>query len=344
MYKKRLAVLFGGKSEEHTVSIMSCSAVLNHLKSDLYVVHVIGITKQGQWRYIELGQDRSFEALNHGLETGRNMAFDELGRFLSEQVDVVFPVLHGPFGEDGTLQGFLEIIGAPYVGADVPSSVMCMDKVYMKRVLLHDGIPMAPFEVVYRDEALDTAATRVMKTLKFPLFIKPANLGSSVGIHKAKTQGELMEAMEQAFQYDKKIIIEQGVNCRELECGILGNPPYRVSTVGEIVASHEFYDYDAKYFDDGQSKMIIPAVLSETHQKTIQEASAKVCRLLGVEGMARVDFFLDLETDQILFNEINTIPGFTQYSMYPGLFGHDGLSYTDLIDALIEFAFARRTR
>lgn len=341
MPKKRVALLFGGKSEEHDVSIMSCASVLGHIDSERYAVHVLGITKEGAFRYTDIPQDSDFATLKQGLLKGRTMTHSEVVRFFEEQVDVVFPVLHGPFGEDGTLQGFLEIINMPYVGAGVSASVLCMDKAYMKTVLTAAGIPMTPFEIIGFQQNRLEAVARILKTLTFPLFVKPANLGSSVGISKAKTEIELLEAIEKAFQFDRKIIVEQGVNCREIECGVLGNNPYEISAVGEIVASHEFYDYDSKYFDEGRSQMIIPAEITDEQTVAIKAYSLQVAECLGVEGLSRIDYFVDLDTGKVLFNEINTMPGFTAFSMYPSLFKESGTAYSDLINRLVDLAFER---
>lgn len=341
MPKKRLALLFGGKSEEHDVSIMSCASVLSHIDNERYAVHVLGITKEGEFRYMDTPGESSYSELKHGLSKGRAMTLSEVVHFFEDQVDVVFPVLHGPYGEDGTLQGFLEIINMPYVGAGVSASVLCMDKAYMKTVLMAAGIPMTPFEIIEVQQNRLDAAKQITKKLSFPLFVKPANLGSSVGISKAKTELDLLEAIDNAFQYDRKIIVEQGVNCREIECGVLGNNPYDISAVGEIVASHEFYDYDSKYFDEGRSQMIVPADITEEQVKTIKAYSLQVAECLGVEGLSRIDFFIDLDSGQVLFNEINTMPGFTAFSMYPSLFKESGVAYTDLINRLVDLGLER---
>lgn len=342
MAKLRLAVVFGGKSEEHDVSIMSCASVLKNIDQGRYAIQIIGISKRGEWRYLNADDDlTNYEALKQALLKGRGLALAEVVQFFTNQVDVVFPILHGPFGEDGTIQGFLESVSVPYVGAGVASSVVCMDKAYMKTLLGAEGMPMTPYKVLYAHENTQEKIASICKELTFPLFVKPANLGSSVGIKKAKGVQELQEAMDYAFGFDKKIIVEQGVDCRELECGVLGNNPYRISHVGEIIASHEFYDYDAKYFDGGQSRMIVPADINESHVHTIQTLSLKTAEVLGVEGLSRIDFFLDTKTDSILFNEINTMPGFTEFSMYSSLFRSAGLSYTQLIDQLIQLALDR---
>ncbi len=341
MPKKRLALLFGGKSEEHDVSIMSCASVLNNIDRGLYAIHLIGITKQGLWRYLDATSSMTYEEMKLELSKARQMSLSEVVQFLTAQVDVVFPVLHGPFGEDGTLQGFLEIINVPYIGATVASSVVCMDKAYMKILLAANNIPMTPFEIILKNDDRLDAVRKILRALSFPLFVKPANLGSSVGISKVKTEIELLEAVELAFQYDHKVIVEQGVRCRELECGVLGNGPYTISCVGEIVASHEFYDYDSKYFDEGRSRMIVPAEISEVHSETIRDLSLKTAVLLGVEGLSRIDFFLDLDADSVLFNEINTMPGFTAFSMYPSLFRQSSIDYPDLINRLIDLAVVR---
>ena len=311
--KLKVAILFGGKSGEHEVSLVSAESVIKNLDKDKYDVLPIKITKEGKGLI-----DYNFE-----------------------KIDVVFPVLHGPFGEDGTVQGFLELAGLPYVGCGVLGSSVCMDKVMQKKVIESEDIKQTPYIWFWskdwqarKNEILDEIS------LAYPVFIKPANLGSSLGISKANNREELVQSAEEALQYDRKIIIEQGIkNPREIEVAVIGNQNPHSSVPGEIISSNEFYDYDAKYID-GKSNTKVQADLTKEKTKQIQEMSTKAYKILNCEGMARVDFLLD-EEGEVYLNELNTIPGFTSISMYPKLWEATGVSYPKLLDKLIELAIER---
>ena len=259
-------------------------------------------------------------------------------------LDVVFPVLHGPYGEDGTVQGLLELANVPYVGAGVLGSAVGMDKAVMKTLFIARNLPVGPYLVVLRPEwhgAADAVTRRVTEELRYPVFVKPANLGSSVGISKAKSEADLRSAMELALQFDRKIVIEAGiVNAREIECSVLGNDDPQASVPGEIIPSREFYDYEAKYLDDA-STVVIPASLSDTEAREVQRLAIEAFRAVDCAGMARVDFFVTRDGGRIYVNEVNTIPGFTTISMYPKMWEASGLSYTALIDRLITLALER---
>jgi len=336
-------VLFGGKSGEHEVSLVSASSVIDNLDKDKYEVIPIGITKQGRWIK---GHD-SMKCLKspHAPDKSNAIIAPEPRELLSsnseEKIDVIFPVLHGPYGEDGTMQGFLELTGLPYVGCGVLASSVCMDKVMQKKVLESEDIKQTQYIWFW---AKDWHARKdiIINELAFayPLFVKPANLGSSVGISKTHDKEELVKAVEEALQYDRKVIIEQGVpNPREIEVAVLGNQEPKASVPGEIIPSNEFYDYDAKYVD-GKSQAKIPADLADDQIKHIQETAIKAYKALNCEGMARVDFLLTKD-NELYLNELNTIPGFTSISMYPKLWEASGLSYKDLLDQLITLALAR---
>lgn len=349
--KLRIGVLMGGKSDEHEVSIMSAVSVLKNLDSSKYTLLPIGISRNGFW--VNLSEDLSFDPLNVPDETvfkaavaKADVVSTQRAMFsLTQELDVVFPVLHGPFGEDGAVQGMLEMLDVPYVGAGVTASALCMDKGFAKHILKDHGIPVVPWEEFYSTdyphdcEALFDA---VEKRLEYPVFVKPANLGSSVGISKAKDRMQLQEAVSTAFRYDGKIIVEEGVPCRELECAVLGNDAIRVSCVGEVIPAHEFYDYEAKYFCDGESKIIIPAAIEMETADVIRGYAESAYRILGITGLSRIDFFQDKLNGKIYLNEINTMPGFTKFSMYPLLWAESGIPYGVLLERLIELALEKR--
>ena len=261
-----------------------------------------------------------------------------------QSIDVVFPVLHGPYGEDGTVQGLLELMNVPYVGAGVLGSAVGMDKAVMKKVFAADGLPIVPYLVVLRPDWLrDTPmlTARVGSALGYPVFVKPANLGSSVGISKARSDAELVAAVELALQYDRKIVIEAGVpHAREIECAVLGNDDPQASIPGEVVPSREFYDYEAKYLDEG-SKLLIPAPLTDDQAALIRDLAVRAFRAVDGAGMSRVDFLMNGESGALYLNEVNTIPGFTTISMYPKMWEASGLAYADLLDRLITLAIER---
>ncbi len=353
--KIRVGVLFGGKSSEHEVSLQSARNVIDAIDKNKYEVVPIGIDKTGRWflneaekllpesnkvGLAEVKDQSSFVAL---VPEGRGELVrpSQLGSLGS--VDVVFPILHGPLGEDGTVQGLLKLADVPFVGPGVLGSAAGMDKDVMKRLIRDAGIPTADFITVMRYQASDLDVEAVLARLGLPLFVKPANQGSSVGISKVKERSELAEALAEAFQYDNKVLIEAFGGKREIECAVLGNDHPESSIPGEVLPLHEFYSYEAKYLDENGAVLKIPADLSEEQVKEVQALAVRTFQVLCCEGMARVDCFLT-DRGQWLVNEINTIPGFTRISMYPKLWQASGLSYPDLIDRLIQLAIERYER
>ncbi|MBI2357799.1 MAG: D-alanine--D-alanine ligase [Deltaproteobacteria bacterium] len=353
--KLRVAVLFGGKSAEHEISLLSAKNVVEAIDKKKYEVILIGIDKKGKWyfnddarllqkadrpRAIKFDQERNALALVPGHKTKQWLRLS--GRRAQRPVDVVFPVLHGTFGEDGTVQGLLKLADVPFVGAGVLGSAVGMDKDVMKRLLRDAGIPIARFITARRSEGkIDFAS--VERALGLPLFVKPGNLGSSVGIHKVKDERQFVSAVEDAFRYDQKILLEECIQGREIECSVLGNEDPIASVPGEIVTRHEFYSYEAKYLDEKGAALEIPAELPAGVTKEIQDIAIQSFKTLCCEGMARVDFFLR-DNRKVIVNEINTIPGFTKISMYPKLWEASGISYTELIDRLIQLALERFER
>lgn len=350
---KRLnvAVIFGGKSGEHEVSLMSATNVLKAMDKEKYSIYMIGITKQGKWMTYKGEVDKiadgswEKEAAEMDREETINLLFSKLFKGEAEsRIDVVFPVLHGPNGEDGTIQGLFEMLDVSYVGCSVTASALGMDKGFSKQLFKDAGLPVGEYAVVLKaDIEKDIASIKGMVEDKFtyPVFVKPVNMGSSVGITKAHNGEELIRGLKDACKYDRKVMIEENINCREFECAVLGNNDPVASGVGEIIPSREFYDYEAKYFDDGKSVLVIPAQLPDSKIEEFREAAVKAYKALDCCGMARVDFFLDKETDKIYINELNTIPGFTKISMYPKLWDAAGVSYSNLIDKLIDLAVER---
>jgi D-alanine-D-alanine ligase len=350
----RVGILFGGKSAEHEISLLSAKNVIDALDKTKYEPVLIGIDKSGRWlmnepsqfllnssnpKLIALNKSDSRDVALVPQSQGRLTSLDH-GR-LDTTVDVVFPILHGPFGEDGTIQGLLKLANVPFVGAGVLGSAVGMDKDVMKRLLRDAGIPISKFLVFRHGEQPDF--NHVARELGLPLFVKPANLGSSVGISKVKDAAEFHKAIAQAFRYDTKILIEQAVQGREIECAVLGNEEPIASVPGEIIPNREFYDYDAKYVDENGARLEAPAKLPPETVKRVQELAIHTFKALNCEGMGRVDLFLKAD-GTLLVNEINTIPGFTRISMYPRLWGLSGISYTELIDRLIQLAFERFER
>ncbi len=352
--KIHVALIMGGKSAEHEVSLQSAKNVYEALDKDKYHIILIGIDHVGAWHWLEEGDflnhpddpkrislkisDRRIViSPNHPEEPFREEA---TGRSIG-RVDVVFPVLHGPLGEDGTIQGMFKILDLPFVGAGVLGSAVGMDKDVMKRLLRDAALPVGDFVVVNQKQTVAFEAVR--ERLGLPLFIKPANLGSSVGIHKVHHRQEFEAALQDAFQYDSKIILEAFIPGREIECSVLGNESPIASLPGEVIPRHEFYSYEAKYIDARGADLKIPADLPEAIVQQVQDLAIRAFRTLCCEGMARVDFFLQ-EDHRLYINEINTIPGFTRISMYPKLWEVSGLPYSSLIDRLIELALERHER
>lgn len=343
---KHLVILCGGRSAEHEVSLISASSILNHLDRTKYRISVIGIRKDGslyppqvirQKLQLEAGDAFHFPAGDH---------WTCLLVHLNPRADIVFPVLHGPFGEDGTVQGALEVLDLPYVGAGVWGSAVGMNKIHSKKILAAAGLPVLPYVVVEQaqwEEDRESAARWVETQLRYPLFVKPANLGSSVGIHKSKNGEQLIEHIVAALCYDEYLVIEQGIEAREIEVSVLGNRKARVSVAGEIIPSREFYSYQAKYLDQA-SRLLIPAPLSEAEMSRVQELALATYQVLQLEGMARVDFLMDKGSGECWVNEPNTIPGFTQISMYPKLWEASGLPYVELLDELVELGLERWAR
>ena len=354
--KIRVGILFGGRSAEHEVSLQSAKNIIDAIDRNKYEVVLIGIDKKGQWhlneqsRFLLPSTQPELPALP---ETGENLALvpgmqnEQLVALSGEQrlgsLDVIFPVLHGPFGEDGTVQGLLKLANIAFVGAGVLGSAVGMDKDVMKRLLRDAGIPVARFIAISRNAATEADFDYARGQLGLPLFIKPANLGSSVGIHKVKDRQGFETALRDAFNYDNKILIEECINGRELECSVLGNDSPIASVPGEILPRHEFYSYEAKYLDENGAVLEIPAKLPSEISERICQLAIKTFLVLCCEGMARVDFFLR-NGKEIIVNELNTIPGFTRISMYPKLWEATGISYSELIDKLIELGIERFER
>ena len=355
--KIRVCVLFGGRSCEHEVSVTSARSVLEAIDSEKYDVTMIGISKEGGWLLAGDAQ----KVLSAGTVQGddlvpvlldypgtsdlivTNGSVLDSGR--NRPVDVVFPILHGPYGEDGTVQGLLELAGVAYVGAGVGGSAVSMDKELMKRVFRAEGLQQLPYLVFlrgrWRQEPMQVQR-EIEAALNYPVFVKPANLGSSVGITKVHEPAGLKGGMDEAASYDTKILVEaNAADCREVECAVLGNEDPKTSVLGEIVPGNEFYDYNAKYLDDN-SDLIIPAALSERTSDHVRRLSVEAFRAVDAAGMARVDFFVSADESEVYVNEINTIPGFTPISMYPKLWQASGLEYGELIDRLIQLALERR--
>ena len=351
----RVGLLFGGRSGEHEVSLASATSVFEALDPDRYEAIPIGITRQGHWliadspehllkQEVTLELPETSEALpdvtHHGI-----VRVDERGGINLHQtaVDVVFPLLHGPYGEDGTVQGLLELADIPYVGAGVLASAVGMDKAMMKNVFAQAGLPVAPYRY-FSSREWRTQRAGVVHSLEaevaYPLFVKPCNLGSSVGISKAHDREELESAIDLAIRYDRRIIVEQGILAREVECSVLGNDDPLVSVPGEVVSHHEFYDYDAKY-TEGLADLIIPARISPEQTRTVQDYARRAFLAIDAAGLARVDFLIRRSDGEVLVSEINTIPGFTSTSMYPKLWEASGVSYRELVDRLIQLAFDR---
>jgi len=351
--KIRVGVLFGGRSGEHVVSLQSAASVIKALDPEKYDILPIGITREGHWR---VGSG-AMQLLPQVLESGEPVtpSVDPTGPKLLTlasshpstdslpALDVVFPVLHGTFGEDGTVQGLLELADIPYVGAGVLASAAGMDKDVMKRLFRDANLPVVPWELILRSDwegDPDVISTQIEKELLYPLFVKPVNGGSSVGISKVHNPRELAAALDLAAQYDRKILVEKGIDAREIECSVLGNDHPQASVPGEVLPVNEFYDYEAKYIKEG-SELVIPAQLTSRQAEQVQDVAIRAFQAVDGAGMARVDFLLDRGTGQVYLNEINTIPGFTSISMYPKLWEASGIPYPQLLDRLIELALER---
>ena len=353
MSKLKIAVLFGGQSSEHEISCISAVTVIQNIDRNRYDLLLIGITKEGCWVLTE-----SVEAIQNGRwkegTTGAVLSPDasvhgvlllEDGRVTVERVDVAFPVLHGRYGEDGTIQGILELAQIPYVGCGVLSSAVSMDKLYTKIIVDTLGVAQARYLPVQRKALadMDSVVESIEETFTYPVFVKPSNAGSSKGVSKASDREELKKALQTAADEDYKILVEEAIAGRELECAVLGGSDVRTSGVGEILPAAEFYDYEAKYHNE-DSKTVLSPSLPEGKAEELRLAAADIFRAVDGLGLARVDFFLEIGTNRIVFNEINTIPGFTSISMYPMLWEEQGLPKPQLVEALIQTAFLRRVQ
>ena len=356
--KLNIGVLFGGRSAEHAVSLMSAQFVVSALDAAKHNVTQIGISRSGVWMAGDdvlqalMAEDISklmpVTMLPDPTRPGLlQIESNEDGELLKEfsELDVVFPVLHGTFGEDGTMQGLFELAGSAYVGAGVTGSAVGMDKAIFKDVMRANDIPTVETVLVLRSELnenMDDAIAKAEQVGDYPLFIKPANLGSSVGINKANSRSELVKTLMEAAQYDRRVVVQKGLNMREIEVGVLGNDRPAVSVCGEIIPGAEFYSYEAKYHDAG-SKSVIPADIPQDVSERIQELAVKAYKVCDVAGLARVDFFLETGTNKIYLNELNTMPGFTEISMYPRLWEASGLPKAALVERLIDLALERKT-
>jgi D-alanine-D-alanine ligase len=344
----KIGIIFGGKSEEHEISVLSAASVAGAINRAKYEPVPIGVNKAGRWFLIDgrldglKGPDDPRVRSLIPSEGGDPRREINPGG-LSALFDFAFPVIHGPYGEDGKLQGLLEMLGLPYGGCGVTASALAMDKIFTREIWIRAGLPVCRHTVLReREYASDPAGetARVERELGYPVFVKPANLGSSVGIRKARDPKALESAIELAFAHDGRLIIEEGVDCRELEIGVLGNESPETSAIGEIVPEAEFYDYDSKYRSDA-TKLFIPADIPPESAGAIGALAKRAYTVLNAAGFARVDFFLDVRSGAVLLNEINTIPGFTAYSMFPMLWREAGLAYEDLIERIIGLGYER---
>lgn len=359
--KIKVGILFGGKSAEHEVALQSAKNIVDAIDKDAYEVALIGIDKQGQWHLqdsakfllnadnpetIALDTSSASETLAVIPATHTSQIVSTSEKQAIDPVDVIFPVLHGPYGEDGTVQGLLKLMDIPFVGAGVLGSAIGMDKDVMKRLLRAAGVPTAKFMAFGYASKNTIDFNTVVDAVGLPCFVKPANLGSSVGINKAHDEKEFHHAITEAFHYDGKILIEEYISGREIECSVLGNENPIASLPGEVIpdkTKHQFYSYQAKYIDEHGAALEVPANLPDHLVKRVQELSIKAFKVLCCEGMARVDCFLRAD-QQVLINELNTIPGFTRISMYPKLWEASGITYPELIDRLIQLALERHER
>ncbi len=354
-----VCVLFGGRSGEHEISLISARSIMKAADPARYRIIPVGITKEGIWKSPasegSLDPERAFgpeavEVVLWNLPGFKGLLRQGEGEgacgtgWRRQAVDIVFPVLHGTFGEDGTVQGLIEMVGLPYVGSGVAGSAVAMDKEIMKRLFFQADLPQVRWRAIavrrWRAEP-ELVTKEIEESLGYPCFVKPANLGSSVGISKVHAREELRTAIDTAARYDQKILVEEGIPAREIECAVLGNADPEASVVGEVVPCKEFYDYEAKYLMEG-SELIIPAPLDGKTTREVQTLARRAFRALGASGLARADFFVHKDTGRVYLNELNTMPGFTKISMYPKLWEASGLPYTGLIDRLIQLGFERQ--
>ncbi len=342
--KKNLAIFFGGKSAEHEISIMSAISVYENIDRSKYNVSLFGFNKSGE--VYEFDEKSIYEDAGTMFKPERRLSFSEFTEKLVSTIDVVFPILHGPVGEDGKIQGYLEFLDIAYVGCGVTTSAVCMDKAITADVFKANGFKIPDYYIINlqdykKDPVLEMK--NASEITGYPLFVKPCNMGSSVGVTKVHDENEFRNAIKMGFDYDDHLIIQQAINARELECGVVGNYGcYEETEVGEVVPSHEFYDYEAKYSEDALSDIQIPASIDENLRKHIRSEALRAAECVGVSGLSRCDFLLDKDSGEIYINEINTMPGFTKFSMYPMLCQKIGYTYSELIDKLIELALWSR--
>ncbi len=342
----RIAIMFGGKSGEYEVSCLSAASVLANINTEKYEIVKIGVTREGAWFKTDASaeeiRNRKWETMPKAKAVlspdtrDRGFWIWEGEKVSLLPVDVIFPVMHGDFCEDGCLQGLFELAGIPYVGCGVCASAIGMDKEMAKAVFSLAGLPVAEGITIEKKER-EAAQEKVQKKLSYPVFVKPANAGSSLGASKVGTEGALQSALDNAFLYDDKVLVEEYIDAREIECAVLGNEEAAASVLGEIIPEAEFYDYDAKYID-GTSRLLVPAPLPEEEANLLRDYAVRAFRAIGGRGLSRVDFFKDKKTGRVVINEINTLPGFTEISMYPKLWQATGKSYGELLDKLIELA------
>ncbi|MBR5740506.1 MAG: D-alanine--D-alanine ligase [Firmicutes bacterium] len=342
MAKKRIGLIFGGKSPEHEVSLLSAASVSRAIDKDKYSVIYIGITKDGAWKRLNVPLSQTPEDL---MENGtwENYAEDFDMGILKSSIDFALPIVHGPYCEDGKLQGFFETMDIPYGGCGVLASALAMDKLASKDVFAKVGFPICKHKPLFSWRYFshpEKSEREVAEEIGYPCFVKPANMGSSVGITKVNGPEEFFKACDIAFTYDKRVIIEEALDVRDVEVAIIGNEAPFAGEVGEIAVSADFYDYDAKYIND-KSEMLIPAPIDQETREALRSLAVKAYEAIDGEGFARIDFFLEKETGKILLNEINTIPGFTKRSMFPLLMGAVGISYPDVIERIIELGYER---
>lgn len=344
--KKKIAVLFGGRSKEHEISILSGLSIIKNLSPEKYIVYPIYINKEGKWFFIKDIEDsknlfansrcliRSIRIGDITLEVNGGESF---------KPDVMFPALHGPHGEDGTIQGMLEILGIPYAGCKVLASAIAMDKIFSKTIFKKNGLPVVPFiglNINRWEKDKKSINNFIKKKLNLPVFVKPSNLGSSIGITKVNDLNDLDQAIETASNYDKRIIIEKGINAREIECSVMGNDEPYSSLPGEIIPAREYYDYEAKYID-GNTRLLIPAQLTKKQISEVKKLAVAAYSAINCTGFARVDFLLDKSEEKFYISEINTIPGFTQYSMFHRLWALSGITFPQVLDRIIDYALER---
>lgn len=350
MNKKTVAVLFGGQSSEHEVSCISATTIISNINTEKYEVRMIGITKDGRWLKVDKVEDITSGEWKNSKVTAvispdtaqKGIIYMEDGTITTEKIDVIFPAMHGLYGEDGTIQGLFELAHIPYVGCGVLASSVSMDKLYTKIIVDTLHIRQAQYVPVLKHQLsdMDAVVARVEEKLSYPVFVKPSNAGSSQGVSKAHDRAELVAALELAVKHDRKILVEETIVGREIECAVLGGKEVKASGVGEILAAADFYDYEAKY-NNPDSKTVISPELPDGVTEQIRQAAVEIFRAVDGFGLSRVDFFVEKDTNEVVFNEINTLPGFTSISMYPMLWAEQGIEKPELIETLIEMAYDR---